>query len=103
MTAKAAATTISSAVLDSGIDLNNVDPGIRPQDDFYRYVNGKWLQAMQIPADKSEVSAFSKLDDAEQEALHALVQGAARDAATSADLNRRKIGDLFGAFMNELG
>jgi predicted metalloendopeptidase len=64
-------------------------------------VNGRWLKAMQIPADRSEVSAFSKLDDAEQEALRALVEEAARDAATATDPDRRKIGDLFAAFMNE--
>jgi putative endopeptidase len=86
---------------DSGIDLKNVDPAIRPQDDFYGFVNGRWLISMQIPADRSEVSAFSKLDDAEQEALRALVESAAREAATSTDPDRRKIGDLFAAFMDD--
>jgi putative endopeptidase len=87
--------------LDSGIDLRNLDPDVRPQDDFYRHVNGTWLQATQIPADKSEVSVFSKLDDAEQEALRDLVEDAARAAARSAEPNRHKIGDLFGGFMDE--
>jgi predicted metalloendopeptidase len=85
----------------SGIDLRNLDPDVRPQDDFYRHVNGTWLQTTQIPADKSEVSVFSTLDDAEQEALRALVADAARDAVTSADANRCKMGDLFGGFMDE--
>jgi putative endopeptidase len=84
----------------SGIDLRNLDPQVRPQDDFYRYVNGAWLAATQIPADRSEVSVFSTLEDAEQEALRALVEDAASTAGTSADANRRKIGDLFGAFMD---
>jgi predicted metalloendopeptidase len=77
-----------------------LDPQVRPQDDFYRYVNGKWLQATQIPADRSEVSVFSTLEDTEQEALRALVEDAATDATTSAALSRRKIGDLFGGFMD---
>jgi putative endopeptidase len=84
----------------SGIDLGNLDPQVRPQDDFYRYVNGKWLQATQIPADRSEVSVFSTLEDTEQEALRALVEDAATTASTRADADRRKIGDLFGAFMD---
>ena len=86
--------------LDSGIDLENLDPDVRPQDDFYRYVNGKWLHVTQIPADRSEVSVFSKLDDAGQEALRALVDDAAKHAAP-AEANRRKIGELFGGFMDE--
>src|SRR5450432_2494200 len=82
----------AKSTLGSGIHLQNMDPAIRPQDDFYRYVNGKWLAETQIPEDKSEASSFTRLDDTEQEQLRALVEDAARDAATT-DANRRKIGD----------
>jgi putative endopeptidase len=85
----------------SGIDLRNSDPQVRPQDDFDRYVNGAWLQATQIPSDRSEVSVFSVLDDAGQAALRALVEDSAQCAATSDHPSRRKIGELFGGFMNE--
>ena len=87
--------------LSSGIDLCNLDRQVRPQDDFDRYVNGAWLHATQIPVDRPEVSVFSKLDDAGQQALRALVEDSAQDAARSSDINRRKIGELFGGFMNE--
>jgi predicted metalloendopeptidase len=93
--------SVAKATLGSGIHLQNMDAAIRPQDDFYRYVNGKWLAATQIPEDKSEASSFTRLDDTEQEQLRALVEDAARDAPTSADVNRRKIGELFGGFMDE--
>ena len=93
---------MGSTVLGSGIDLRAVDPRIRAQDDFYRHVNGHWLQREEIPADKSEVSSFSMLDDVEQLQLRTLVEEAARAvAAGTADDNRRKIGDLFGGFMDE--
>jgi putative endopeptidase len=99
-TTVAAAAAHSAPGAGSGIDLRNLDPQVRPQDDFYRYVNGAWLAATQIPADRSEVSVFSTLEDTEQEALRALVEDAASTGGTSADANRRKIGDLFGAFMD---
>ena len=41
----------------SGIDLEICDPQVRPQDDFYRHVNGRWLQSDEIPVDRSEVSS----------------------------------------------
>ena len=41
-------TATSATVLASGIDLQNVDSAVRPQDDFYAYVNGKWLQKTDI-------------------------------------------------------
>jgi predicted metalloendopeptidase len=93
---------MGSAVLGSGIDLRAVDPRIRAQDDFYRHVNGRWLQSEEIPADRSEISSFSVLDDINQLQLRALVAEAASAAAAgTANDNRRKIGDLFGGFMDE--
>jgi putative endopeptidase len=29
-----------------------VDHSVRPQDDLYRYLNGKWYESFQLPADK---------------------------------------------------
>src|SRR5580698_8992081 len=93
---------MGSAVLGSGIDLRAVDPRIRAQDDFYRHVNGRWLQSAEIPADRSEVSSFSMLDDVNQLQLRTLVEEAASAAAAgTANDTRRKIGDLFGGFMDE--
>jgi predicted metalloendopeptidase len=85
----------------SGIQLQYVDPTVRPQDDFYKYVNGKWLQTTEIPADKSSVSTFTALDDEEQQQLRTLIQDASKVAAASPDPDQRKIGDLYSSFMDE--
>ena len=47
----------------SGIDIENVDNRQRPQDDFFRYVNGLWLERTQIPADRSNYGSFTELAD----------------------------------------
>jgi putative endopeptidase len=91
-----------SSALTSGIDRANMDLRLRPQDDFYGYVNGGWLKATQIPPDKSEVSVFSRLDDAGQEALRTLVEDAARNLESTPEPERRKIGSLFAGFMDEM-
>lgn len=36
-----------------GVDLAAMDKTVKPGDDFYKYVNGKWLETAQIPPDKS--------------------------------------------------
>ncbi|WP_422450154.1 hypothetical protein [Endozoicomonas sp. ALB091] len=56
----------------SGIEYDNMDSSVRPQDDFYRYVNGQWLDKTEIPEDKSRYGAFSKLYDARQSEVNAL-------------------------------
>lgn len=47
----------------SGIDLGYIDPAARPQDDFYRAVNGKWLDTFEMPVDKARYGSFDKLRD----------------------------------------
>ena len=36
----------------SGIDISLLNPTVRPQDNFYNYVNGKWMETTKIPDDK---------------------------------------------------
>ena len=50
---------VAKITLTSGIDLQYVDETVRPQDDFYRHVNGKWLKEYVMPADKSRFGAFN--------------------------------------------
>ena len=50
--------------LRSGIDLQYVDGSVRPQDDVYQYLNGKWLRTFQLPPDKGAVGSFTAIEDA---------------------------------------
>ena len=36
-----------------GIDLSLMDTEVRPQDNFYNYVNGTWMKNTEIPDDKT--------------------------------------------------
>ena len=88
------------APLGSGIELQYVDASVRPQDDFYRHVNGKWLVSFQIPADKSSYDPWDKLiDDARQQARD-IIEGLQRHA-DPADADQQKIADLYASFMDE--
>ena len=95
-----AATVKSPAMrraLLSGVDLQYVDPSVRPQDDLYRHLNGKWLDSFQIPADKGSYGSFTYLYDATQEQLRGIVDG----LDGSGDAEARKIADLYASFMDE--
>jgi putative endopeptidase len=85
--------------LTSGIDIQYVDEATRAQDDFYRHLNGKWLDTTEIPADKAVWGSFSKLDDDAQTNLRTIVEKA--QATPGDDPERQKIGALYTAFMNE--
>jgi putative endopeptidase len=53
---------------------DEVSPELKPGNDFYRYVNEKWLKAHPIPDDKSRVAAFTVLNDENIERLKALLE-----------------------------
>ena len=84
----------------SGIDLQYIDTGVRAQDDFYRYVNGKWLAATEIPADKSAHDSFDIVYDRTQLQLRGIIEDLQK-AAAPADAEQRKIIDLYASFMDE--
>jgi len=59
---------------NSGVDLANIDASVRPQDDFFVNLNGKWLAKTEIPSDKSSWGSFEKLDDDTKPQLRAIIK-----------------------------
>ncbi|HMD58736.1 MAG TPA: M13 family metallopeptidase [Steroidobacteraceae bacterium] len=91
----------ATSELESGIERQTLDENIRPQDDFYQYVNGKWLAATAIPADRPDYDSFGKLDDENQLQLRQLVEAAAASKNAAPGSEEQKIGQLYTSFMDE--
>ena len=84
----------------SGLDLNHIDPSVRPQDDLFRFMNGKWLKESVIPEDRASDGAFYWLyEQAEKQVKQIILDQAASNAAGGS--NAQKIGDLYNSFMDE--
>jgi putative endopeptidase len=83
--------------LSSGIPMDELDPGIRPQDDLFRHVNGRWLARTEIPADRARDGAFRVLAEAAENAVREIVAEAASAPEGSEE---RKFGDLYASFMD---
>ena len=83
--------------LPSGIPIDELDPGIRPQDDLFRHVNGRWLARTEIPADRARESTFRILAEAAENAVREIVEEAASAPEGSEE---RKFGDLYASFMD---
>ncbi len=77
----------------------DVDITIRPVDDLFQYVNGRWLTANEIPADKARWGAFDQLrDEAEAAVRDIITELAEHPQAPGSD--RAKIADLYRSFMD---
>ncbi|WP_022902018.1 M13 family metallopeptidase [Humibacter albus] len=89
--------TETAPTLSSGIVLDELDAGIRPQDDLFRHVNGKWIARTDIPADKARWGSFMILAEESEKAVREIIDGAQHaEEGTEA----RKFGDLFASFMD---
>ena len=85
--------------LVSGIDLTGMDTSVRPGDDFFEYVNGAWVNATEMPADKSRYGLFDMLRDESQENVKAIIEKSATgDFAKGTD--EQKVGDLYNSFLD---
>lgn len=101
-TAGSAATEQGSSetkTYSSGIYLEHMDTSVKPGDDFFRYVNGKWYDETEIPADKASYGGFGKLRDESQEKVLAIINASAEgDFADGTD--EQKVGDLYNSYMD---
>lgn len=85
----------------SGIDVQYIDSSVRPQDDFFSYLNGLWLKNTEIPSDKSSWGTFAKLRDDTLPQLRVLIEAAQNEKNKKAGSETQKIGDLYASYMNE--
>lgn len=90
----------TEAGLGSGVELANFDASIPAGNDFYRHVNGTWLDTTPIPSDRSNYGAFSVLEDEAQANLRSLIEAAAEEEAAPGT-DSQKVGDFFASFMDE--
>ena len=71
----------------------------RPQDDFYRFINGQWLATHKIPADRPMDGIFNQLHDQSE-----LWEKEIAEDASSGKIpghNAELIAHLYGTFMDE--
>ena len=87
--------------LKSGLDTSLFDTSVRPQDDLFRYVNGKWLATTPIPSDRPIYGTFVQLMDKAEADLYALIERLAGDPNRKPGSTAQQVGDLYASFTNE--
>ena len=81
----------------SGLALEELSDEIRPQDDLFRHVNGRWLERTEIPDDKARWGSFHLIAEQAEKDVRTIVEESQQaDPGTEA----RKIGDLFASFLD---
>jgi putative endopeptidase len=84
----------------SGVEISNFDVTVRPQDDFYHYVNGNWLKTAQMPPYVANWNRIAELQVKIYQDLSVVLEGLGADVNLR-DPGRRKLRDIYVSYMNE--
>ena len=82
-----------------GIDTTSFDRSVRPQDDFFHFVNGGWIRQTPIPDDAARWGSFDELAERSRDAMRAVLEEAARSSAPAGS-EERKVGDYYASFLD---
>ncbi len=83
----------------SGVHLDAVDRATRPQDDFYQFVNGGWLDSTEIPEIYSGYTVYHEVNERVEIALREIIEAAA-DSPGEKGSESQQVGDIYGSWMN---
>ncbi|OWK73638.1 endothelin-converting protein [Flavobacteriaceae bacterium JJC] len=89
----------AATVKEEGLNLSYMDTTVRPQDDFFNYVNGNWIKTAEIPSDKSSWGSFNALrEDVDVASLDILNKILTDKFSPGSE--GQKIQALYGTFMD---
>ena len=87
--------------LTTGINPDDMDPSVKPGNDFYRYAAGGWLKANPVDAEHTDNGAFTKLYEESQLRIQELILQYANTPQEEGSLGQ-KIGSLYRLMMDSV-
>jgi predicted metalloendopeptidase len=84
------------------LDPKNIDPSVKPGDDFFEYANGAWIKRTEIPPEYSRWGAFNELIERNNDSLHTIAEKASQTAVDpKLAPETQKVGDYYASGMDE--
>ncbi len=90
-------------VQEPGINVSYMDKKVKPNDDFFRFVNGSWLDKTEIPSDMTTWGSFHELrQKTDKDALGILTE-AAKNTKYKSNTDQGKAINLYKTIMDTVG
>lgn len=84
----------------SGFDVKDIDPKVRPQDNFYQYANGGWLKRNTIPPHEASWGSFIMLRYDTEKKLRALVTKVSHMKNAGSSTPEQMVRDFYTSGLN---
>ncbi len=81
------------------VDVDGLDPAVKPGDNFFRYVNGRWYDTATIAADQTGVGSYSFLNIPQKQLLQHILDSVSKLQNAPGSL-QQKVGDFYASGMD---
>ncbi|MEX6690558.1 M13 family metallopeptidase [Danxiaibacter flavus] len=81
------------------VDIKGIDSTIKPGNDFFRYVNGKWYDTAQIPGSQAGVGAYMFMNYPQRLRLQGILDSVSKAKNTDGSIEQ-KVGDFYASGMD---
>ena len=83
------------AAKEPGINVNYMDKKVKPSNDFFRYVNGTWLDNTAIPNDRTRWGSFDELRQRTDADALEILKDATKNPAYKSNTDQGKAVNLY--------
>jgi putative endopeptidase len=89
----------SNAQKRTFVDVRGLDAAIKPGDNFFRYVNGRWYDTVKIDKDQAGVGSYSFLNVPQKRLLQNILDSVSKSKNT-VGTTEQKVGDFYASGMD---
>lgn len=81
------------------IETANMDSSVKPGDDFFLFVNGKWIKNTEIPSTESGIGSFLDLYNRTKANLKSILEDVSKGGQSAGSIEQ-KVGDFYASGMD---
>lgn len=81
------------------VDVNGIDTSIKPGDNFFRYVNGRWYDTVKVADDQKGVGSYSFLNIPQKQLLQHILDSVSKSQPAAGSIEQQ-VGDFYASGMD---
>nr|WP_294781448.1 M13 family metallopeptidase [uncultured Flavobacterium sp.] len=97
------AVNAQNAPKEPGINVSYMDTKVSPSQDFFKYVNGTWLDKTEIPSDRTTWGSFNELIKRTDKDVMAVLKDASKNPKYKSNTDQGKAVNLFNTYLDTIG
>ena len=89
-----------TTVKNIGINTEFIDDSVSPKEDFFQFINGKWLKSNEIPDDRTRWGSFDELRKMTDHDVLSILKKSMDDASIDANSDQGKAVNLYKSILD---